>query len=68
MGSSLKIVAGARKFVPGTKLCIQPGINPHAHKSKESQRKKPRFQPPLLPGLLEGLVIDYLVRVLRIEH
>ncbi|KAE8724197.1 F-box/kelch-repeat protein [Hibiscus syriacus] len=47
--SGLKTVAEARKFVPGSKLCIQPDINPNAHKSRSSRRERTRVQPPLLP-------------------
>ncbi|KAA8527955.1 hypothetical protein F0562_035176 [Nyssa sinensis] len=61
--SGLKTVAGARKFVSGWKLCIQPDINPHAHKSMRSS-----FQPPLLPGLPDDLAIACLIRVPHVEH
>ncbi|KAE8036977.1 hypothetical protein FH972_009606 [Carpinus fangiana] len=66
--SGLKTVAGARKFVPGSKLCIQPDINPNAHKSKNSRRERTRVQPPLLPGLPDDLAIACLIRVPRVEH
>ncbi|KAE9462317.1 hypothetical protein C3L33_05772, partial [Rhododendron williamsianum] len=66
--SGLKTVAGARKFVPGSKLCIQPDINPRAHKKKNSRRERTRFQPPLLPGLPDDLAIACLIRVPRAEH
>eukprot|EP00268_Persea_americana_P013451 TRINITY_DN1590_c0_g1_i1.p1 TRINITY_DN1590_c0_g1~~TRINITY_DN1590_c0_g1_i1.p1 ORF type:complete len:438 (-),score=75.79 TRINITY_DN1590_c0_g1_i1:2214-3527(-) len=66
--SSLKTVAGARKFVPGSKLCIQPDIKPHAHKSKNSRRERNRTQSPLLPGLPDDLAIACLIRVPRVEH
>ncbi|PIA53867.1 hypothetical protein AQUCO_00900449v1 [Aquilegia coerulea] len=66
--AGLKTVAGARKFVPGAKLCIQPDIDPHAHKSKNSRRERTRVQPPLLPGLPDDLAIACLIRVPRVEH
>lgn len=66
--SGLKTVAGARKFVPGSKLCIQPDINPNAHRSKNSRRERTRVQPPLLPGLPDDLAIACLIRVPRVEH
>ncbi|KAJ6702655.1 F-BOX DOMAIN GALACTOSE OXIDASE BETA-PROPELLER-RELATED [Salix koriyanagi] len=66
--SGLKTVVEARKFVPGSKLCIQPDINPNAHKSKTSRRERTRVQPPLLPGLPDDLAIACLIRVPRAEH
>ncbi|GAB2276940.1 hypothetical protein Dimus_011648 [Dionaea muscipula] len=65
-----KVDAGARKFVPGSKLCIQPDINPRAHKSKNSRRERTRVvqAPPLLPGLPDDLAIACLIRVPRVEH
>ncbi|CAM8919416.1 unnamed protein product [Rhodiola kirilowii] len=48
-------VAGARKFVPGSKMCIQPDINPNAHRSKNSRRERTRYQPPLLLACLTTL-------------
>lgn len=66
--AGLKTVAEARKFVPGSKLCIQPDINPNAHKSKNSRRERSRIQPPLLPGLPDDLAIACLIRVPRAEH
>ncbi|KAK4780627.1 hypothetical protein SAY87_016733 [Trapa incisa] len=64
----LKTVVGASKFVPGSKLCIQPDINPNAHRSKNSRRERTRVQPPLLPGLPDDLAIGCLIRVPRVEH
>ncbi|KAJ1406079.1 Kelch-type beta propeller [Sesbania bispinosa] len=66
--SGLKTVAGARKFVPGSKICIQPDIDPNAHKSKNSRRERTRVQPPLIPGLPDDLAIACLIRVPRFEH
>ncbi|KAK4440450.1 F-box/kelch-repeat protein [Sesamum alatum] len=66
--SGLKTVVGASKFVPGSKLCIQPNINPRAHKAKNSRRERTRVQPPLLPGLPDDLAIACLIRVPRVEH
>ncbi|OWM69264.1 hypothetical protein CDL15_Pgr025451 [Punica granatum] len=66
--SGLKTVVGARKFVPGSKLCIQPDINPNAHRTKNSRRERTRVQPPLIPGLPDDLAIGCLIRVPRVEH
>ncbi|KAK9123387.1 hypothetical protein Sjap_012989 [Stephania japonica] len=66
--AGLKTVAGARKFVPGAKLCLQPDIDPHAHKGKNLRKERVRFQPPLLPGLPDDLAIACLIRVPRVEH
>lgn len=66
--SGLKTVAGARKFVPGAKLCIQPDIKPHALKTKNPRRERNRNQAPLLPGLPDDLAIACLIRVPRVEH
>ncbi|KAK3205000.1 hypothetical protein Dsin_019046 [Dipteronia sinensis] len=66
--AGLKTVAEARKFVPGSKLCIQPDINPNAHRTKNSRRERSRVQPPLLPGLPDDLAIACLIRVPRSEH
>ncbi|KAG2242345.1 hypothetical protein Bca52824_095813 [Brassica carinata] len=66
--SGLKTVAEA-KFVPGSKLCIQPDINPNAHRrSKNSNRERTRIQPPLLPGLPDDLAVACLIRVPRADH
>ncbi|MCE2055599.1 hypothetical protein HAX54_042988 [Datura stramonium] len=65
--SGLKTVAGARKFVPGSKLCIQSDISSHAHKTKNSRRERSRVQPPHTSGLPD-LAIACLVRVPRVEH
>lgn len=66
--AGLKTVAGARKFVPGSKICIQPDINPRAHKSKSGRRERTRIQPPLIPGLPDDLAIACLTRVPRADH
>ncbi|XP_077212945.1 F-box/kelch-repeat protein At1g55270-like [Tasmannia lanceolata] len=66
--SGLKTVAGARKFVPGSKLCLQPDIKPHAHKVKNARRERNRNQAPLLLGLPDDLAIACLIRVPRVEH
>ncbi|KAK2966292.1 hypothetical protein RJ640_018103 [Escallonia rubra] len=68
--SGLKTVAGAKKFVPGTKLCLQPNIKPSIHPSRQkpSRGDRNRSQSPLLPGLPDDLAIACLIRVPRIEH
>ncbi|KAK1264394.1 F-box/kelch-repeat protein [Acorus gramineus] len=66
----LKTVVGAKKFVPGAKLCIQPDIKPSVHPSrrKSARSNSSRSQSPLLPGLPDDLAIACLVRVPRLEH
>ncbi|XP_057539034.1 F-box/kelch-repeat protein At1g55270-like isoform X2 [Amaranthus tricolor] len=66
--ASLKTVVGARKFVSGSKICIQPDINPRAHRTKNSRRERNRVQSPLLPGLPDDLAVACLIRVPRVEH
>ncbi|KAF6154222.1 hypothetical protein GIB67_001118 [Kingdonia uniflora] len=69
--TGLKTVAGARKFVPGTKLCVQPdvkaSIHPSRHKAKRANRNRNQSS-PLLPGLPDDLAIACLIRVPRLEH
>eukprot|EP00262_Sarcandra_glabra_P019095 TRINITY_DN7087_c0_g5_i1.p1 TRINITY_DN7087_c0_g5~~TRINITY_DN7087_c0_g5_i1.p1 ORF type:complete len:426 (+),score=31.87 TRINITY_DN7087_c0_g5_i1:497-1774(+) len=66
--AGLKTVAGAKKFVPGAKLCTQPDIKPSIHPSKTARADRTRSQSPLLPGLPDDLAIACLIRVPRIEH
>ncbi|ONK59579.1 uncharacterized protein A4U43_C08F7910 [Asparagus officinalis] len=66
--AGLKTVAGARKFVPGAKLCTQPDINPNGPKSRSSRRERSRTQAPLIPGLPDDLAIACLIRVPRSYH
>ncbi|KAF3780192.1 F-box/kelch-repeat protein [Nymphaea thermarum] len=68
--AGLKTVAGAKKFVPGTKHCIQPNIKPSIHpsRSKAARADRNRGQSPLLPGLPDDLAIHCLIRVPRVEH
>ncbi|KAM7268312.1 hypothetical protein ACFE04_010478 [Oxalis oulophora] len=68
--AGLKTVAGARRYVPGTKLCLQPNIKPSIHptSSKPSRGDRSRNQAPLIPGLPDDLAIACLIRVPRIEH
>ncbi|CDP10385.1 unnamed protein product [Coffea canephora] len=67
--AGLKTVAGAKKYVPGTKLCLQPDIKPSIHPTRQKPpRDKNRSQSPLLPGLPDDLAIACLIRVPRIEH
>ncbi|THU62208.1 hypothetical protein C4D60_Mb01t02690 [Musa balbisiana] len=60
--AGLKTVAGARKFVPGAKLCLQPEIVPHGPRIRNSRRERSRTQAPLLPGLPDDLAIACLIR------
>ncbi|CAL9775118.1 unnamed protein product [Musa acuminata subsp. burmannicoides] len=66
--AGLKTVVGARKFVPGAKLCLQPEIIPNGPRLRNSRRERSRNQAPLLPGLPDDLAIACLIRVPRIEH
>ncbi|KAJ0982255.1 hypothetical protein J5N97_010510 [Dioscorea zingiberensis] len=66
--AGLKTVVGARKFVPGAKLCIQPDIKPNRAKSRSSRKERSRNQAPLLPGLPDDLAVSCLIRVPRVEH
>ncbi|CAN1170094.1 F-box/kelch-repeat protein At1g55270 [Linum perenne] len=68
--AGLKTVVGAKKYVPGSKLCLQPDIRPSIHPSrrKPSRSDRNRNQSPLLPGLPDDLAIACLIRVPRAEH
>jgi hypothetical protein len=68
--AGLKTVAGAKRYVPGTKLCLRPDIKPSIHptRSKPSRSDRNRNQSPLLPGLPDDLAIACLIRVPRVEH
>ncbi|GAB2300354.1 hypothetical protein Dimus_034393 [Dionaea muscipula] len=73
--ASLKTVAGAKKYVPGTKLCLQPdikhsiGIQPcRAKPGRGDRSSRSSCQSPLLPGLPDDLAIACLIRVPRVEH
>ncbi|XP_051150647.1 F-box/kelch-repeat protein At1g55270-like [Andrographis paniculata] len=67
--AGLKTVAGAKKYVPRSKLCLQPDIKPSIHPAKpKPPRVQSRSQSPLLPGLPDDLAIACLIRVPRIEH
>ncbi|OAY64892.1 F-box/kelch-repeat protein [Ananas comosus] len=41
--TGLKTVVGARKFVPGAKLCLQPDIKPNGPRPRNSRRD--RYKP-----------------------
>ncbi|XP_020690260.1 F-box/kelch-repeat protein At1g55270 [Dendrobium catenatum] len=66
--AGLKTVAGARKLVPGAKLCIQPDILPNGPKPRSQRRGRSRTQAPFLPGLPDDLAIACLIRVPRADH
>lgn len=68
--AGLKTVAGAKKYVPGTKLCQQPDIKPSIHptRKKPSRGDRNRNLSPLLPGLPDDLAIACLIRVPRLVH
>ncbi|KAL5995786.1 hypothetical protein ACLOJK_025856 [Asimina triloba] len=65
-----KTAAGTRKFISGSKLCIQPSVWPSIHPSKHkiSQDDGSCSQSPLLPSLPDDLVIACLIRIPRMEH
>ncbi|KAL8152569.1 hypothetical protein V2J09_010329 [Rumex salicifolius] len=66
----LKTVAGAKRYVPGAKLCLQPSIKSSIHptRQKPARGDRNRNQAPLLPGLPDDLAIACLIRVPRVEH
>ncbi|XXG68730.1 hypothetical protein AAC387_Pa06g1751 [Persea americana] len=68
--AGLKTVAVAKKFVPGSKLCIQPDVKPSIHptRHKTSHGDRTRNQSPMLPGLPDDLDIAWLIRVSRVEN
>lgn len=66
--AGLKTVVGARKFVSGTKLCLQPDIKPQAPKKKTSRRERCKTHPPLLPGFPDDVAIACLIRIPRFDH
>ncbi|KAI3811164.1 hypothetical protein L1987_20881 [Smallanthus sonchifolius] len=67
--AGLKTVAGAKRFVPGSKLCLQPDIKPSIHPTRQKPtRDRTLNQSPLLTGLPDDLAIACLIRVPRIEH
>ncbi|PKI79558.1 hypothetical protein CRG98_000033 [Punica granatum] len=69
--AGLKTVSGAKRFVPGSKLCLRPdikhSIHPISQKPSRGERKT-RNQSPLIPGLPDDLAIACLIRVPRSEH
>lgn len=66
--AGLKTVAGARRFVPGAKICTQPDINPNGPRSRTSRRERSRTQSPFIPGLPDDIAIACLVRVPRSSY
>ncbi|GAB4832876.1 hypothetical protein Ancab_006893 [Ancistrocladus abbreviatus] len=66
----LKTIVGAKKYVPGAKLCLQPDFKPSIHPTREKPAlgDRNRNQSPLLPGLPDDLAIACLIRVPRVEH
>eukprot|EP00252_Welwitschia_mirabilis_P002839 TRINITY_DN12848_c0_g1_i1.p1 TRINITY_DN12848_c0_g1~~TRINITY_DN12848_c0_g1_i1.p1 ORF type:complete len:430 (-),score=64.97 TRINITY_DN12848_c0_g1_i1:548-1837(-) len=63
-------VIDAKKFVPGTRHCVQPEIKPTVHPTKRKSNKgeKTREPTPLIPGLPDDLAIACLIRVPRFFH
>ncbi|XP_072959782.1 F-box/kelch-repeat protein At1g55270-like [Typha angustifolia] len=68
--AGLKTVAGAKKYVPGAKHCIQSNIRASIHPAqpKAARGDRNHRQSPLLPGLPDDLAIACLIRVPRAEH
>ncbi|MQM17999.1 hypothetical protein Taro_050983 [Colocasia esculenta] len=68
--AGLKTIAGAKKFVPGARICQQPNIRSSVHPSKykASRGNHNRNQSPLIPGLPDDLAVTCLIRVPRAEH
>lgn len=68
--AGLKTVAGARKFVPGSKICTRPVTKQSVHpiKHRTSRCIRSRSQSSLLPGLPDDLAIACLIRVPHVEH
>ncbi|CAH9083853.1 unnamed protein product [Cuscuta epithymum] len=67
--AGLKTVASAKRYVPGSKLCLQPDIKPSIQTTRPKHtRDKSRTQSPLLPGLPDDLAIACLIRVSRVDH
>ncbi|XP_047321504.1 F-box/kelch-repeat protein At1g55270-like [Impatiens glandulifera] len=70
----LKTVGGAKKYVPGTNLCLQPNVKPSIHPIGQRQPRggrgndRTRNQPSLIPGLPDDLAIACLIRVPRVDH
>ncbi|GMH04507.1 hypothetical protein Nepgr_006347 [Nepenthes gracilis] len=68
--AGLKTVVRAKKYLPGTKLCLHPDIEPSIRPTRKNQvhSNQNRIQSPLLPGLPDDLAIACLIRVPRVEH
>ncbi|QHO15612.1 F-box/kelch-repeat protein [Arachis hypogaea] len=68
--TGLKTVAGVKRYVTGTKLCLRPDIKPSIHptRNKPAHGDRSRNQSPLFPGLPDDLAIACLIRVPRVEH
>lgn len=66
---ALKTVSEAKRCVPGRKLCLQSGVKPSIHPTREKPpRDRSRNHSSLLPGLPDDLAIACLIRVPRVEH
>uniref|UniRef100_A0A7N0ZXG4 F-box domain-containing protein n=1 Tax=Kalanchoe fedtschenkoi TaxID=63787 RepID=A0A7N0ZXG4_KALFE len=68
--TGLKTVSGAKKYVPRTKLCLQPTVKSSIHPVwlKPSRGDRNRNHSPLIPGLPDDLAIACLIRVPRVDH
>ncbi|KAJ4789247.1 Galactose oxidase/kelch repeat superfamily protein [Rhynchospora pubera] len=63
-----KTISDTKKYVPKTKLCIQPNLRASIHPSKPKRvelAERSRCQSPLIPGLPDDLAIACLIRVPR---
>lgn len=63
-------VVGAKKFVSGTRHCIQPDIKSsiHSKRTRVPKGDKNRLPPDLIPGLPNDLAVACLLRVPRLYH
>ncbi|EFJ28400.1 hypothetical protein SELMODRAFT_411144 [Selaginella moellendorffii] len=65
-------VTNARRFVPGTRHCIQPDVKPTIvipkARTRHSRGDRTKIPCQLIPGLPDDLAIACLVRVPRIHH
>lgn len=66
--AGLKTVAGAKKYVPSTKLCVNPSVRASIHPTRQKPPRSERKSQPFLPGLPDDLAIACLIRVPRTEH
>lgn len=61
---------GAKKFVPGTRHCVQPDLKPSIHpkRNRVPKSEQNKLPPDLIPGLPNDLAVACLLRVPRLFH